>query len=458
MPGYCHNPPMDERLLKYAQLAVPRYTSYPTAVQFHNRIGPSDYQGWLKKITPEKPISLYVHIPFCQSLCWYCGCNTTVPNTYDRVTKYLQALVTEIGLVAENLHPDVKICHLHFGGGTPSYLEPEHFEQLTLTLKNSFNFLGNVEIAVEADPRTLSPEIITAFANSGVSRVSLGVQDFNPEVQALINRIQSEELVSNCVAQLKSSGITAINFDLMYGLPGQSVETVKQSAVTAAEMTPDRIAVFGYAHVPWFKKHQKVISIDTLPNVEQRIEQADVIAETLMEKGYVRIGLDHFARATDSLSIAQKQNNLRRNFQGYTTDTAETLIGLGASSISTMPQGYCQNDPHLGQYIYRLEEDRFATIRGIGLSDEDKLRRAAINTLMCDFTLDMAVLCLAHQRTADALDDSLPLLGALEGDGLVQLDHRLITVTPKGRRFIRNIAACFDQHLECGTQKHSLAV
>jgi oxygen-independent coproporphyrinogen III oxidase len=449
---------MDDRLLKYAHMAMPRYTSYPTAVQFNAHIGPADYQGWLREITAEKPISLYVHIPFCQSLCWYCGCNTTVPNTYDRVTKYLQALVTEIGLIAENLNPQVKVSHLHFGGGTPSYLEPEHFEQLTLTLKNSFNFQKNAEIAVEADPRTLSSEIIAAFANSGVSRVSLGVQDFNPKVQALINRIQSEELVSDCVAQLKSNGITAINFDLMYGLPGQSVETVKQSAVSAVEMAPDRIAVFGYAHVPWFKKHQKVISTDMLPNVEQRIEQADVIAETLMEEGYVRIGLDHFARPDDSLSIAQKQKSLRRNFQGYTTDTAETLVGLGASSISTMPQGYCQNDPHLGQYIYRLEENKLATVRGIGLSDGDKLRRAAINNLMCHFMLDLAALCKASQRAPDALDDSLPALLALAEDGLVQLDGRLITVTLMGRRFIRNIAACFDQYLECDTQKHSLAV
>jgi len=449
---------MEDKLLKYARSAVPRYTSYPTAVQFDASVGPADYQGWLKGITPGKPISLYVHIPFCQSLCWYCGCNTTVPNNYDRVTNYLQALKTEIELTAENLNPDVEICHLHFGGGTPSYLEPGHFEQLTTLIKNSFNFRDDAELAIEADPRTLSDEIITAFTNSGISRVSLGVQDFNPKVQALINRLQSEELVMTCVTRLKDHGIAAINFDLMYGLPGQTVETVKQSAITAAQMMPDRIAVFGYAHVPWFKKHQQVIRSELLPDVEQRMGQADVIARTLLENGFIRIGFDHFAQPEDGLSIAQKQGRLRRNFQGYTTDNAETLIGFGASSISTLPQGYCQNNPHLGQYVSRLEDRKFATVRGLVLKGEDKLRRAAINALMCEFTLDMAEFYKAGQRSPDTLDDSFPALLELAKDGLVQLDGRLITVTPKGRRFIRNIAASFDQYLQQDNQKHSLAV
>ncbi len=449
---------MEDKLLKYARLAVPRYTSYPTALQFHGEIGPADYHGWLKEITPDKPISLYVHIPFCQSLCWYCGCNTTVPNNYDRVTKYLQALATEIKLAAENIDTRVSVSHLHFGGGTPSYLEPEHLEQLITLIKNSFNFEDTAELAIEADPRTLSEDIITALSNSGISRVSLGVQDFNRDVQDLINRVQSADLVSTCVNQLKASGIDAINFDLMYGLPGQTVKTVRQSAITAAQMMPDRIAVFGYAHVPWFKKHQQVIKTEMLPDIEQRMEQADVIAQTLMENGYIRIGFDHFALPTDALSVAQKQGSLRRNFQGYTTDTAETLIGFGASSISTLPQGYCQNDPHLGQYISRLDDNEFAIVRGLALSDEDILRRAAINSLMCDFSLDLEAFCSLNHREPDALDNSLPALRALAHDGLVQLDNRSIMVTPKGRRFIRNIAACFDQYLECDNKKHSLAV
>ena len=449
---------MEDHLLEYARSAVPRYTSYPTAVQFHERIGSGDYHGWLKEITPEKPISLYVHIPFCQSLCWYCGCNTTVPNSYDRVGNYLLALTTEIELVAENIDREVTVSHLHFGGGTPSYLEPEHFEQLGALLKNSFNFIDDAELAVEADPRTLTPKIIAAFSNSGISRVSLGVQDFNLEVQELINRIQPEDMVSRCVTQLKAHGINDINFDLMYGLPGQSIETVKRSAEIAASMMPDRIAVFGYAHVPWFKKHQRVIRTDLLPDIKQRMEQADVIAQTLIENGYIRIGFDHFSQPTDRLSLAQIQGKLRRNFQGYTTDTAETLVGFGASSISTTAQGYCQNSPHLGQYISKLENREFATIRGLALGGEDKLRRDAINTLMCDFSVDMAQVCLSNQRPCNALDDSLPALRALEYDGLVQLDKRLVTVTPTGRRFIRNIAACFDQYLQPDEQKHSLAV
>ncbi len=449
---------MEDILHKYARMAVPRYTSYPTALQFHGDIGPADYRGWLEQITPEKPISLYAHIPFCQALCWYCGCNTTVPNNYDRVTNYLLALKTEIELAAQHINPQVEVSHLHFGGGTPSYLEPEHFEQLTALIKNNFHFQKDAELAIEADPRTLSQDIIAAFTKSGISRVSLGVQDFNPKVQALINRIQSEELVAQSVAQLKDHGIEAINFDLMYGLPGQTVETVKQSADITAQMMPDRIAVFGYAHVPWFKKHQQVIRTELLPDVTQRMEQADVIARTLMDNGYIRIGLDHFALPTDSLSIAQKQGNLRRNFQGYTTDTAETLVGFGASSISTMPQGYCQNNPHLGQYITSLEGNDFAVVRGLTLSEEDKLRRAAINTLMCDFSIDLKEFCTSSQRPPGALDDSLPALMELRDDGLVEIDGSRITVTQEGRRFIRNIAASFDQYLQRDNQKHSLAV
>ena len=449
---------MEDTLLKYARMAVPRYTSYPTAVQFHGDVGPADYQDWLRNLTPEKPISLYVHVPFCQSLCWYCGCNTTVPNNYDRVTTYLQALRTEIELTAGNIDSQVEVSHLHFGGGTPSYLEPEHFQQLITLIKNTFNFQKDAELAVEADPRTLSTDIVAAFSGSGISRVSLGVQDFNPEVQALINRIQSEEMVSQSVKLLKDHDIRAINFDLMYGLPGQTVETVRQSALTAAQMMPDRIAVFGYAHVPWFKKHQQVIRTEMLPDIEQRMKQADTIARTLQESGYIRIGFDHFAQPTDDLSIAQKQGSLRRNFQGYTTDNAETLIGFGASSISTLPQGYCQNNPHLGQYISRLDDSDFATVRGLALSDEDRLRRAAINALMCDFMLDMKKFCKANGRDPDTLDNSLPALAALERDGLVQVRDRVITVTLQGRRFIRNIAACFDQYLQQDNQKHSLAV
>ncbi len=458
MAGECHNWAMDNNLLEYARMAVPRYTSYPTAVQFNDGVGPGDYLGWLGEITPEKPISLYIHIPFCQSLCWYCGCNTTVPNGYDRVARYLLALKTEIEVVAEKINGEVTVSHLHFGGGTPSYLEPEHFEQLCALLKNSFNFLENAELAVEADPRTLSPEIIAAFSNSGISRVSLGVQDFNPKVQALINRIQSQDMVARCVTQLRVKNITGINFDLMYGLPGQSVETVKQTAVTAAGMRPDRIAVFGYAHVPWFKKHQRVIRTELLPDIEQRMEQADVIAQTLQENGYIRIGFDHFALPEDPLSIAQADGSLRRNFQGYTTDIAETLVGFGASSISTMPQGYCQNSPDLGQYTARLENRELAIVRGLALCDDDILRRDVINTLMCHFSVDVEQVCLSHNKAPDALDDCFPALKTLERDGLIQLDRRQITATPKGRRFIRNISACFDQYLQQDTEKHSLAV
>jgi len=449
---------MEDHLLKYARMAVPRYTSYPTALQFGDGIGPEEYQGWLREIKPDQPISLYVHIPFCQSLCWYCGCNTTVPNTYDRVENYLQALKSEILLTAENISTDVSVSHLHFGGGTPSYLSPVHFEQLTALITNVFNFTDDAELAVEADPRALPTEIVTAFAKSGITRVSLGVQDFNPDVQKLINRIQSEELVSRCVSELKANDIKAINFDLMYGLPGQSVETVQQSAIIATRMQPDRIAVFGYAHVPWFKKHQQVIQADMLPGIEQRIEQADVIADTLQEHGYIRIGLDHFAKPTDDLAIALTNGTLRRNFQGYTTDRATTLIGFGASSISTLPHGYCQNDPHTGRYISKLDAMGFATVRGLVLSDEDKLRRAAINALMCDFTLDMEEICALNQQPPDALDDSLPALLLQEKDGLIQLKGRLVVVTPKGRRFIRNIAAGFDRYLQNNEQKHSLAV
>lgn len=449
---------MEKRLLKYARMAVPRYTSYPTAVQFHERVGSTDYQGWLKKMTPEKPISLYVHIPFCQTLCWYCGCHTTVPNSYDRVASYLQALETEIELTAENIDPEVTVSHLHFGGGTPSYLKSDDFKRLVSTIKQNFNFQEDAELAVESDPRTLSDEIIVTFANCGITRVSLGVQDFDPKVQALINRFQPVELVTDSVMKLKAMGIAAINFDLMYGLPGQTVECAQTSAEIAGGMRPNRIAVFGYAHVPWFKKHQSIIKTELLPGIEERIEQSDAIAEKLVEMGYIRIGLDHFALPEDELSIALAGNFLRRNFQGYTTDTAETLIGFGTSSISTLPDGYCQNDPHIGRYITKANSRNFTITRGVALNDEDKLRRQAINQLMCTFSLDLAKLAQEFQKDPDVFSETISSLKQLEVDGLIEIKGLSLKVLPQGRRFIRNIAACFDQHLLQDNKKHSLAV
>lgn len=449
---------MTEFIPKYATATVPRYTSYPPATQFHTGIDEAAYVQWLDRIDGTDTLSLYVHVPFCRELCWYCGCHTTVANKPDRVERYLMALLTECRQVAKHVSPAASVHHLHFGGGTPNLLAPEQFARVMQALRSSFTFDPSAEIAVEIDPRGLSDEQITAYAAGGVTRASLGVQDISPDVQILIHRWQPFSVVESAVSRLREAGIRAINADLMYGLPGQTIAHVEKSARTTAKLAPDRFAVFGYAHVPWFKKNQKAIDESRLPGGAERLKQAEAVAKTLIGQGYQPVGLDHFARPEDPLAMAQTKGTLRRNFQGYTTDPASALIGLGASSIGETSHGFVQNEPHLGRYEQAISQGRLPIVRGIEITPEDRIRRLIIERLMCDLKVDLSAIAAGSGSSADAVCSVPDALAELWADGIVDVDGTVVQVTPRGRPYIRNVAACFDSYHDAAATRHSVAV
>ena len=442
----------------YALETVPRYTSYPTAAQFGPDTTEADYRRWLSELTPDQPLSLYVHVPYCRVLCWYCGCHMSVLNDDARIARYARRLEKEATLLAQATPHAGKVKHLHFGGGTPTILAPEDFEALVAHLRSLFRFEEDAEIAVEIDPRTLAPEMARALARAGVNRVSLGVQDIDPGVQALVNRVQPLEQVAATVAALREVGITRINVDLMYGLPTQTVEHVRASIAAVLELGIERAAVFGYAHVPWFKKHQTAIDATLLPGATERLAQAQAAADAFAEAGWESVGFDHYAHPGDPIARAAREGNLNRNFQGYTTDEAEILLGLGASSIGSLPQGYVQNEPHLGKWAQAIDADRLAVVRGTGIDDEDRLRRDVIMQLMSNFEVDLEREAIAHGLERDHFDEALESLATLATDGLCTIDGRILTVTPQARLFVRNVAARLDAYWAPSPGRHSLAV
>ncbi len=332
-----------EILARYAGRPLPRYTSYPTAPHFIAAAGSGVYRQWLEEVPPDSAASLYLHLPFCRSMCWYCGCHTTVTARDEPIARYVDTLAGEIDLVVKALPQRVAVKHIHFGGGTPTLMQPRQFIALMDRLRNRFDIAEDAEIAIEIDPRTLDQAMVDALAIGGINRASLGVQSFDSVVQRAINRVQTFGETKIAVARLRAAGIAAINFDLIYGLPYQTVESCLDTAARSLELVPDRFAVFGYAHVPMFKLHQRKIQESTLPGSVSRHAQAEAIAAALVSADFRRVGLDHYARPNDALAIAAENGTLHRNFQGYTTDACEILLGLGASSIGRLPQGYVQN-------------------------------------------------------------------------------------------------------------------
>lgn len=444
-------------LEKYGEARLPRYTSYPTAPQFSGKVDALTYRGWLAGIPAETGVSLYLHIPFCRSMCWYCGCHTTISKKDKPIVDYLDTLRAEIQLVATKTCGPLTVDHVHFGGGTPTIMRPEEFLDLIYLLREHFAFSSRSEIAVEIDPRTLSHEMVQALGQSGVGRASLGVQSFDPVVQRAINRIQSVEQTEDAVTALRIAGVTNINFDLIYGLPHQTVSSCIRTAEQAISLRPDRFAVFGYAHIPSFKKHQRMIDEATLPNSHQRDQQAEAIATTLMAAGYRRIGLDHYALQSDELVAAQANGTLRRNFQGYTTDTCETLIGLGASAIGHMREGYIQNEVKSGLYAKRVAAGQLATAKGYELTAEDRLRAAIIERLMCDFEVDVPDICANHDFDARGLLTGNTRLDMLANDGVIDIHNGFIRVHQEQRFVIRAVAASFDAYLDQTGRTHGKA-
>lgn len=447
---------MSRHLLNKYDQAVPRYTSFPTAAQFTNDINEQRARTSIAAIPESEEISLYIHIPFCHQLCHYCGCNTKVVNSYAPVREYLDYLDEEIEIVGRTMSTMPHVARVHFGGGSPNYLEAPDMQDIIDRLKRHFAINDKTEIDVESDPRYLDLEMINAYKKMGVSRVSLGVQDFNPNVQRAVNRIQTFEQVKACVENLRSVGIKNINFDLMTGLPLQTLESVEETAKQAISLQPSRLSVFPYAHVPWMKKHQKLLEEYRMPDTALRFDMTQNVNKIIEKAGYISIGIDHFAKADDALSLALKGKTLRRNFQGYTDDTSQIIIGFGLSAISSYQNTYIQNTTDAPAYRAALLQGELPVARGCMLSDEDIARRNLIEELMCYFELDLK----KYEVLLRLLPKTRQTLAALAQDGLIELndDGGNLSVTKKGLPFVRVIAAAFDPYFVPQENRHARAI
>jgi oxygen-independent coproporphyrinogen-3 oxidase len=435
-------------LEKYSK-AGPRYTSYPTAPYFTEAFGEKE---WLDEINTTqglgRDLSLYVHVPFCDTLCYYCGCNMVATHDYSKADTYLGYLFQEIDRVAALTSPDRQAKQVHWGGGTPTFLKPADIRRLFQHLASRFNIAPDAEISCELDPRELSREHIAALAESGFNRVSMGVQDLDETVQKAVNRVQPEALIRQVFGWLREAGFNSINIDLMVGLPHQSVESFTPTLDKIVALGPDRLAVFNYAHVPWMKKHQKLIVESDLPDLPTKLALQKLIMERLAAEGYVYIGMDHFAKADDEIVKAQRSKTLYRNFQGYTTNRNCDIYAFGVSAISQTEDVYVQNAKNLAEYQRRIGAGGLATERGLRISRDDKIRREAISHVMCDLELDKAKFGAQWGIDFDTFfAESLPELQDLAADGLVQLEPGVIKVTETGRIFLRNIAMPFDAYL-----------
>lgn len=441
-------------LIKRLAKPLPRYTSYPTANHFSDKVTVERYADWLADIPSGNALSAYVHIPFCQELCWYCGCSTKAVRRYAPISDYLTPLIAEISNVASNLSVRHKVTHLHWGGGSPNMLSPVDIRRLATEIRKHLDLSDDAEFAVEVDPRGVTEDIVTAFADAGVTRVSVGVQDFNYQVQKAINRLQSFDVTKKAIDLFRRHGITAINIDLVYGLPDQTRRSVDETIRQVLALEPDRIAIFGYAHLPARIKHQRLIDAAKLPDAVERFGQSSRLTRVLESEGYVRIGLDHFARANDRLALGR----VNRNFQGYTTDAADTLLGFGASAIGSLPQGYVQNTVPVAQYAELIAEHGMATKRGFELTNDDRARRFAIERLMCDFSLPLTDIERRFGKTGTAILEEAGALLDADDDHLVEKTEAGIRVTERGRPFVRAIAACFDRYLDASISLHSSSV
>ena len=443
---------------KYAKVNVPRYTSYPTAPHFSTHFPAGLYREWLGRLDPHEPISLYLHVPFCRQQCWYCGCNMKLAARYSPVATYVQNLTCEIDLIADALPARMPVSHLHFGGGTPTVLEPDDLAAVMARLGERFELKPDAEIAIESDPRTLTDEMIERIGALGFNRASFGVQEFDPKVQAAINRIQPPEMVERAISGLRASGVPNVNFDLIYGLPHQTAEALCRTVEQCVAMQPDRIALFGYAHVPWVAKNQRMIPDDSLPTGPERAEQARAAAATLVRNGYVQIGIDHFALAHDSLAIAAAEGHLHRNFQGYTSDAARTLIGIGATSIGRTPQGYVQNASETGAWSRAVTAGKLPVARGHALTGQDQLRAEVIERIMCDGSVDLAAAGRGLGFGGDWYAQEIPDLLRMQEDGLLTFEGGRLTLAAEGLPLARVVASVFDTYLRNSTARHSVAV
>ncbi len=449
---------VDLDLVRKYNLPGPRYTSYPTAVQFTEVTDPAPLIEDIRENNASpRPLSLYFHLPFCETLCWFCGCTTVIGGDHSRTKIYLDHLEREIELTRELLHPNRKAIQMHFGGGTPNYLEPDEIDRIGEIIDRAFTFDQSPERSVELDPRRLTREHVEAFARIGLNRASIGIQDFNDKVQQAINRIQPVELTEQTVTWLRESGFHSINFDLIYGLPHQDEKTFDQTIDQALELGPDRFAIFNYAHVPWMKPAQKLLKV--LPGADTKLAMLKLVTEKLTSSGYHYIGMDHFARADDELTRAQQSKTLQRDFQGYSTLAGADIYAFGMSSISQIDAHYRQNEKTLPGYYAALNEGRLPIARAVRLNRDDQVRRTVIMKLMCDLELDFdqlgSDLGIDFRETFRA---GLKDLLQAEDDGLIEWTDTGLRVTEMGRLLLRNLAMRFDAYLESTPNRFSKTI
>lgn len=443
-------------LLEKYNVPGPRYTSYPTAPEWLDTFGPADFEKTLEESNaarPIRPLSLYMHLPFCESLCLFCGCNVVINKNKEVARPYIRNLKWEIDQFAKRLAPSRSVVQFHWGGGTPTYLDASQMEDLFSYTKERFTFAEDAEIGLEVDPRVTSAEQVSTLHRLGFNRISMGVQDFNPLVQKTIHRIQSYELTRDLFELCRAQGFESINIDLIYGLPHQTPDTFVETVDKVIALNPDRIAMFSYAHVPWLKRQQGSFANFIPQGMDKfRIFRAGI--ERFTEAGYSYIGMDHFARPNDELCIAQKNRTLHRNFQGYTTKAGADLFAMGVSSISGAERTYAQNFRDLAQYYAAVEQNKLPTMRGIRLNDDDVVRREVISKILCHGVL--------HKNEIEdgfdlSFDDyfagELSRLEPLEQDGLVRHTPEQLSVTSLGRIFIRNVAMVFDKYLQKPKEK-----
>ncbi|WP_457654331.1 oxygen-independent coproporphyrinogen III oxidase [Rhodocaloribacter sp.] len=440
---------VDLDLIRKYDRPGPRYTSYPTAPHFTEAVGPEDFVASLSKdANRERPLSLYFHLPFCAKLCYFCGCTMVVSHNRGRIRRYVDYLIEEIELLA-GLTEGRTVRQIHWGGGTPTHLTPDEIRLLAEATRTHYTIAEDAEISVEIDPREVTEAHFRALREGGFNRISMGVQDFHEPTQQAVNRIQPEALTRRLIALARELGFESLNLDFIYGLPHQTPATFADTVEKLIDIRPDRIALFSYAHVPWMKKHQRVIDASTLPGPQDKLNILKLAIERLTAAGYVFIGMDHFALPEDGLVEALRTRTLYRNFQGYSTYADCDLLGHGMSAISQTDDCYAQNTKDFRTYYDRLDRDRLPTGRGCVLDEDDQLRRTVIMRLMCDFALDFAAIEEAFDLSFESyFSDALAQLTPFIDDGLVRLEDRKLTVTDMGRLLIRNIAMPFDRYLQ----------
>lgn len=446
---------VDLDLIRRLDKNGPRYTSYPTADRFTKDFNVDSYKGWLGKraAAESRPLSLYIHIPFCNTLCFYCACNKIITKDFSKADEYVEYLLKEMAMQSALLGEKQVVEQLHFGGGTPTFLSDEQIRRVMTGIKQHFITVPDGEYSIEIDPRKVSDDTIALLGQEGFNRISIGVQDFDEEVQKAVNRIQSEEETLRIISAARRNGFKSVSIDLIYGLPKQTLEGFARTLDRVIEANPDRLSIYNYAHMPTIFKPQRRIEESDLPEAQVKLDILSMSVRKMTDAGYVYIGMDHFAKPEDELAIAQKEGYLHRNFQGYSTHADCDLIALGVSAIGKVGSTYSGNYREVEEYYAALDKDLLPVMRGIELTEDDIIRREIIQLLMCNFELNKSVLNKEFNINFDEyFAAEIPELQVYQNEGLIVLSEQLIHVTPKGRMLIRNICMIFDHYLRTRTE------